>query len=340
MDLSIIVPVYNTAIEKLEDCFQSISKLMVANNGLAVECLIIDDGSGAEVSDWCKRFSESHTGYRFHKKNNEGVSVARNLGIDLAKGNYITFVDSDDLILPFEDLNRTLLSQEYDVIFTHLSLDKEKSKIWRAFDGGSRELQVIDVLNRIINDGTLNGPVSKLIRREFLRKYQVSFDRTMITGEDLVFLIQILMASPRLYYLDACTYVYNLDGGTSSNRLQKRPETFLANNQIMYQQIVALIEQTAEVSSQLALKIQATKRYLKQLFNCVAELQENQSLSLTIKNQLRDLLTLIDSEVILGIQKPVWAKSAIQYRVLSQEQWLLLAVVGQIRSLYLKLKKR
>lgn len=340
MDLSIIVPVYNTAIKKLENCFQSISSLMAASNWLTIECLIIDDGSCAEVSDWCKWFSENHTNYRFHRKINEGVSVARNLGIDLAQGNYITFVDSDDLILPFEDLNRTLLSEEYDVIFTHLSLDKEKSKMWRAFDGSSRELQVIDVLHRIINDGTLNGPYCKLMRREFLRKHQVSFDRTMITGEDLVFLIQILMATPRLYYLDACTYVYNLDGGTSSNRLQKRPATFLSNNQIMYEQILALIEHTAETSSQLELKNQATKRYLKQLFNCVVELQENQSLSLAVKNQLKALLTIIDSEVILGIQKPVWAKSAIQYRVLSQEQWWLLAGIGQIRSLYLHLKQR
>lgn len=340
MDLSIIVPVYNTDIDKLEACFQSISILIEFSIDLKVECLIIDDGSRYEVSSWCKRFAEAHSSYRYHRKNNEGVSVARNLGVDLAQGNYITFVDSDDVILPFEDLNRTLLSQEYDVIFTHLSLDKEKRKIWQAFDGGSRELQVIDVLHRIINDGTLNGPVSKLIRREFLNQHQIRFDRAMITGEDLVFLIQILIAAPRLYYLDACTYIYNLDGGTSSNRLQKSPETFLANNQIMYQQILALIEQTVEAPSQIELKNQATKRYLKQLFNCVAELQENQSLSITIKNQLKDLLTIIDSEVILRIQKTVWAKSAIQYRVLSQEQWWFLAGIGQIRSLYLHLKKR
>lgn len=340
VDLSIIVPVYNTAIDKLEACFGYINDFVSKSSGLTLECLIIDDGSQEEISKWCKQFAAQSSVYRFYKKQNEGVSVARNLGIDLAEGNYITFVDSDDFLLPYSNLNSLLTSQDYDVVFSHLATNRDQTSLWRAFEGSSRSLEVEQVLTRIVDDGTLNGPVCKLIRRDFLNRHQIQFDRTLITGEDLVFLIEILKSTPKIYYINECTYIYNIDVGTSNSRLQTRTEVFLDNNLIMYQKMLDLIAESANENQKLLLGIKATERYIKQLFNSGAELLEMGSLSEEIKEKLLFLISLIDSSFTDHIVEQKCSKSAIQLRILSKKQWWLLFLSSKLRLLYLNLKKR
>lgn len=96
MDLSIIVPVYNTREASLKRCFQSIFRL----HNMDFELLIVDDGSQKSVGDYCEQLAGRDTRCRYFRKENGGVSSARNMGLAESKGDFVMFVDSDDEVLP------------------------------------------------------------------------------------------------------------------------------------------------------------------------------------------------------------------------------------------------
>ena len=93
--LSIIIPVYN-AEEYLDRCLVSIMEQSFSS----YEVILVDDGSTDSSPLICDRYSATDPRYRTIHKKNGGVSSARNAGLDLAKGEFIMFVDSDDVLLP------------------------------------------------------------------------------------------------------------------------------------------------------------------------------------------------------------------------------------------------
>lgn len=339
-DLSIIVPVYNTAIDKLENCFQSIKKFISLNDDLMIECLIIDDGSFGEISDWCCRFSESNPTFKFHKKKNEGVSVARNLGIELSRGKYLLFVDSDDILISSFKVGDYLSIDKYDLIFSNLALDIHLSNVWQAFEGNSREIDAETVISRLVSDGTLNGPVCKIIRKDLLEQYHINFKETMITGEDLVFLIQVLLSKPKMYYISQCTYIYNLDKSTSNSRLKNNVELFIENNAVMYENMLQLIEECAYHEKQLQFRKSATERYVKQLFNSSADLLEMGLLTQNIKDYINSSLSRVDQEIVKVIKKNKLSKANFHLAILLKQRWWLLAIISKMRIIYSKFKNR
>ena len=91
--ISIVIPIYN-AVKYLEECLNSIKNQTYKN----FEVIMVNDGSKDDSETICKRFSEDDTRFRYFKKENGGVSSARNLGLDNVEGDYITFIDADDWI--------------------------------------------------------------------------------------------------------------------------------------------------------------------------------------------------------------------------------------------------
>lgn len=93
--VSVIVPVYN--VEKLlQRCIDSI----LAQTFTDFELLLIDDGSKDKSGEICDEYAAKDSRIRVFHKQNGGVSTARNIGIDKAQGEWIYFVDSDDIVLP------------------------------------------------------------------------------------------------------------------------------------------------------------------------------------------------------------------------------------------------
>ena len=90
-DLSIIIPAYNTATY-LERCINSI---LEQNSGYSVQCIVINDGSTDNSESVLARYVANRD-FVIINQENKGVSIARNIGIDVASGRYIMFIDSDD----------------------------------------------------------------------------------------------------------------------------------------------------------------------------------------------------------------------------------------------------
>lgn len=94
MKLSIIIPVYNTRQCDLNACITSIVTQCVGE----IEIILVDDGSNIDVANYLDSIAERNTIVRVFHKTNEGVSVARNYGVSKAQGEYIMFVDADDVL--------------------------------------------------------------------------------------------------------------------------------------------------------------------------------------------------------------------------------------------------
>ena len=107
--ISVVVPVYN-AEKYLDKCIQSIINQKYSN----LEIILVDDGSKDNSLELCKKYAESDKRIKVIHKENEGVSTARNSGIEVASGDFIAFIDSDDYIDENMYFNMMQKASEYD----------------------------------------------------------------------------------------------------------------------------------------------------------------------------------------------------------------------------------
>ncbi len=111
---SIIVPIYN--VERfLKDCLDSIQNAMTDE----CECILINDGSTDNSGNVAEVYCKTHEFFHYHEKENGGLSEARNFGLQFAKGEYILFVDSDDVVSPIiiHAINVALETKNTDVVY-------------------------------------------------------------------------------------------------------------------------------------------------------------------------------------------------------------------------------
>lgn len=94
-DISVILPVYNN-VQYLEECLDSV----LAEKRLSIEIVAIDDGSTDESEQILDEYAGKYENIRVFHQENSGVSIARNLGLEKAKGEYICYLDSDDSYCP------------------------------------------------------------------------------------------------------------------------------------------------------------------------------------------------------------------------------------------------
>lgn len=128
-NLTVIVPVYNGE-KYLRSCLESLAAQTLEN----IEVLIIDDGSTDTSTDIARSFGESYSHFTVLRQQNSGRSAARNSGLDVAKGEFIAFVDADDFIDPvmYEELYKTAVGRQSKVVRCGaVQFDSETSRIIR-----------------------------------------------------------------------------------------------------------------------------------------------------------------------------------------------------------------
>lgn len=332
MELSIIIPVYNTEINKLYKCFQSIETI----KEIDFECLIIDDGSEKETGDFCREYVKKNKKFKYLYKKNGGVSSARNLGLDNAKGKWVYFVDSDDTI-SIENIKHFLKSNA-ELIFTDITMIDSKNRvhIWNAFTQPEGKLEVSDVLKRMVVTGIINGPVGKFIKSDFIKKNNIRFDESMIIGEDAVFLLSMLKEVTSMYYFRESSYIYYKDNQTSNTRMLSNIKVYIDNNYTMYSRMIDVIcNQKCSIDDKKKLIGSATERYIKQLFNTAAELMLYKKMNEDTKAILNERYMLIKEENMLNIG----IKTKIRYYIIEKKKWWFLFITARIRKIYLQIRK-
>lgn len=206
--ISIIVPVYNCE-NYIEECISSI----LGQSFKDYEIIIINDGS---TDSTLKKIQKYNQFIKLISISNHGQSFARNLGLKLAKGDYICFVDSDDY-LDQEYLNKLYLEvQKYnaDIAFCLINrfFDYKRSHLEKNFCFDNDIILDNPILitehKELLTKITI-APFAKLIKREFLYQNKIEFLCGKIY-EDLLFTITLLLNSPNLCLVDEKLYNYRM----------------------------------------------------------------------------------------------------------------------------------
>ena len=163
--ISIIVPVYNVE-EYLEECLESIRKQTYQD----IEVILVNDGSTDGSQAICERYCQMDKRFRLINQKNQGQSVARNRGVKESLGEYIMFVDSDDVVsLGLLEQLMKYMSDGIEIVECNITedihcLNSEGKEI------GVKELDSNEALYECFNHGVSWSPVAKLYRREIVEK--------------------------------------------------------------------------------------------------------------------------------------------------------------------------
>lgn len=200
--LSIIIPVYN-AENYIENCLNSIFQCNLQD----IEILIINDGSTDNTGDLLKDYEEKEIrNFKIIHKSNGGVSSARNLGIEQAHGEWITFVDADDI--PTNELlsyNSDNQSDLYCFNWQYTTGETENEHLTNASYSGKSKQQL---LNHRLVDYIFRTPWAKIFRRSIIRDKNLRFNENYKVGEDNLFMLDYLYHCHTITTVNAIGYIY------------------------------------------------------------------------------------------------------------------------------------
>lgn len=217
--LSIIIPVYN-AEQYLEECLDSILNI----NRKDIEIIIINDGSKDNSAEILKKYENEKMISIIHKEN-EGVAVARNMGIEKARGQYITFVDADDLIIHenvdawLDDLEK---NEAVDIVIYNYDDINERSESIKHIDMVSDIHSIVDIEKAFVLGYYFNTCWGKIYRTSLIKEKKILFPTDMKIGEDMLWFGRVLsfIKTYRCYSYSIYGYRQNSNGAMSQLRLQ------------------------------------------------------------------------------------------------------------------------
>lgn len=217
--ISVIIPVFNTPPEYLSRCVSSVINQSYEN----IAVLLIDDGSSEPTKSYCWELLQVDSRIKLYRQDNQGASSARNLGLEEAEGDYITFVDSDDELL--EGALERLLSlaelEKADVVCAQYS--EMKSGLFLSSEDRPEVISGADAAVRLLYGRQLpTGPVAKLFRRTTLQGHE--FDPSFSIAEDLHFNFHVLCTSNKVLIDKSVLYWYNTSIPTSATRGDFKPQ--------------------------------------------------------------------------------------------------------------------
>ncbi|GGI64277.1 glycosyltransferase family A protein [Limosilactobacillus caviae] len=217
--VDIIIPVHNSE-RYLSDCLKSIESQEYGK----INVIIINDGSrdGSEKIIKAYMHNSKFTVKYFAFRESKGVSFARNKGMELSSGEFITFVDSDDIILP-NHIKTLVYNMSKDTSLSAIQILKKNVSI-----RSKSKARVLDLSNSfisVLSSKGIEGYVwNKLFRRELLDKYNIKFEKNIVMSEDLLFVCNyILNARGNMKVSSTQSYYYrtNNDSTTRDSSIEK-----------------------------------------------------------------------------------------------------------------------
>lgn len=223
--ISVIVPVYN--VEKyLHRCIDSILSQTYRN----LEIILVNDGSTDNSGEICEWYKEQDKRIKVIHKKNGGQSSARNAGLEIATGEYVAFVDSDDWIIDnmYEYLLGLIKKTESDVATIDFIFARDETENKYRYSKKKINIKVYEnkeILREYLIEGTIRGSYSfcrNLYKRKLFKN--VKFPNGKI-NEDIVTNYKVLMNAKRQVKSNYIGYFY-FQGGVSTTRAGLRKKDF------------------------------------------------------------------------------------------------------------------
>ena len=232
--VSVIIPIYNTG-EFLDECIESVCRQTYVN----LEILLVDDGStdesGKIADEWCVNDSRCRV---FHRMN-RGQSAARNFGILHARGKYIVFLDSDDMLSPnmIERLHQEMCSEQVGIVFCGFTRKTSSGEYVKGYQTPSRIYGFEEFLGEMYNQENCTidnsmflpcvSPVNKMYKAHLFDKIQYPEGRI---NEDNAIIHRIVFAAQNVKWINEPLYTYRerLNSTMTSTFSKRRIDDFYA----------------------------------------------------------------------------------------------------------------
>lgn len=207
--ISVIVPVFN--VEKyLDKCIKSIVNQTYKN----LEIILVDDGSPDNCPQICEDWAKKDSRIKVIHKKNGGLSSARNAALEIAQGDYITFVDSDDWVE--NDMAQSMLTcanqNGADIVCCGFYFDNLDGS-GRAQSFEKAEYENKEIARNLLLDNIRPEVCSKLYSKELIKQFR--FDESIKYAEDLPFNFYLMLNAKKLCCTGIRCYHYLLNSGNS-----------------------------------------------------------------------------------------------------------------------------
>lgn len=201
--ITVITPVYNT-VSFLDKCISSI----LSQSYVGFELLLINDGSTDDSGRICDRYSQLDSRVKVIHIPHSGVSAARNIGLDQAKGEWITFVDSDDWV------HEDFLKKRYELAIAE-DADVAYCDVELVYDDHSEYCSVPEVdpkeetqVNRWIISRTTYSPIF-FVKKALFDRYNIRYLSNVRLCEDFNLMLKVIMCATKIVHVKESLYYYN-----------------------------------------------------------------------------------------------------------------------------------
>lgn len=210
--VSIVIPAYN-----LENYIGRCLNSLINQTFKEFEIIIINDGSTDNTKKIVESYSLKDKRIKLINKNNEGVNIARKVGFENAKGEYVLFIDGDDWIKKecLEILYYSAIKDNCDLlIYNAITKSDLNEQNFRMF---TLNINESDCITLVLTNNILPSVWSKLIKRKFLIDNSIDIPKNIAYGEDLAFLVNIAIKHPKINFVDEYLYYYYQRNNSVSN---------------------------------------------------------------------------------------------------------------------------
>lgn len=206
--ISVVIPCYNC-----ENWVSNTIESLLIQNNKDFEIIFIDDGSKDNSKKVVEeKMSKSSIKYKIISKENEGVSIARNIGIKEAVGEFIYFLDADDYVEPsfLDKTVKVLKNKELDMLFFHYKTIKEGREIFskKKYKNISVVQKGEKLLEDILNYKYDYHMCAFLVKKDIIVKNSITFYNYARYGEDHEFMIKCLSVSKRVMVIEDILFNY------------------------------------------------------------------------------------------------------------------------------------
>lgn len=215
--ISIVVPVY-----KVEDVISKCIESIIAQTYSDWELILVDDGSPDKSGKICDEYSSKDSRIRVIHQSNSGVSTARNNGIAAAKGDYITFVDSDDYICP-SFLSEFAFDFNADLQVMGMKNIYKNGQTEKTEPACNTILNVKETLSTFSNIQFFMSPWAKLFKMNIIKSQRILFPIDICYTEDEIFVKKYLLYTEKIRMVSASLYCYT---HFNENSLASRKYTY------------------------------------------------------------------------------------------------------------------
>lgn len=207
--ISIIIPMYNE-----ENTIVNMLESLIRQTYIDFEVILVNDGSSDNTEQVAMQYLENDNRFFYLKQENKGVSAARNYGLRKAKGEYVLFLDADDIVL--EQYLEKMVVEFTDIAVDMVVCSYRKNGV--NLEQENRILTANQAIYEIIQPhGTKGYLWTKMFRKSRIDTESIWFDEDVYFSEDLLFNVRYLQRANKVKFIEDVLYLYEITEGSISH---------------------------------------------------------------------------------------------------------------------------